>query len=172
VSDLIEFADGTLIIEDTGEIISCPVSGDDMLSYLVAQYRGAKEQIKGHERAARALEAAILARQQERRIQCGDYTSTIRQNTYRRLDRERYLDGLEAGEWSRDELLELARCMKDLDPVAATKPLIEDFIMGCQVESQSRPFVVVDVVKRPAPRVRPAPVDLAQALDESLEAVR
>jgi hypothetical protein len=136
---LIEFEDGLVVDEATGEIIE---QGAATLVSMVDRLATAKAQVNAHERDVRALTQVLLGKRIERGVY-GDWTAQPRtEDTYPKLNRQRFAlwltgdehDDIPAAELTREDLVLLllavnafeAKSVRDL-PDHLKEP-IEDFI--------------------------------------------
>lgn len=149
------YIDGVLVDTDSGEILEGPA---DKLAYAVAQYIDSKEQIKAHEQQAAIWQQSILRYQPEKSVTYGSKRISIRQNKRRDQDIDAIREFIRDAELTRDDALNMALSAKGFDTATLTEHL-RDAVEGMTNETLTRPFVVVDTVRKPAPAVVPAEVE-------------
>lgn len=146
--------DDILIDDDTGEIVEAPPISDDALTAsLVARLHMARTMAKEHARDVAAL-TAVLLRRLDRRGIYGDYTATIRQDSYTSLDRTEFSRFIDAAELTRDDMLAILHCVTSLDRDAVRElpPHLQEPISDCYTSHDRKAWIDTRPVKRPPAR--------------------
>ena len=135
----------TQVDYETGEILE---DAPD-LSLLARQLYDAQQQLKAWEQHCNGLKAILLEKQVEKKVLYGDVSVSVRQAVRANFDAKGYLDSLHYEEVSKGTLVVIIQAAKDFDPgqlPAFTDPL--SFVS----HQPSKPYVVVELVRKDAPK--------------------
>ena len=137
---------------DTGEVEDIP-EGMDRLFWAAHQLMDAQDQIKAWERRAVLLKHELLNGQEERKAVYGEVAVSVRQNIRRELDTDAFREWLADAMPNEVELAALAFAAKSFD--AHTELMIGrlgEAIARNTREKPTQPFIVIERVRRVAPR--------------------
>ena len=141
---LVELDPGVYVDDETGEISEIP-EGLDRCSYLAQVCADALAQVKAWEIRAGIAKAGLLRYQEARSAAYGDVVVRIQQSARRTVDAALLARRLDETEAPRDVLLHLIAASRV--PADAVGPAIPEAI----TETMTKPFIVLDRVRRRAP---------------------
>ena len=141
---LVELDPGVYADDETGEISEIP-EGLDRCSYLAQVCADALAQVKAWEIRAGIAKAGLLRYQEARSAAYGDVVVRIQQSARRTVDAALLARRLDETEAPRDVLLHLIAASRV--PADAVGPAIPEAI----TETMTKPFIVLDRVRRRAP---------------------
>lgn len=146
--------DGVRVDDETGEILG-DVTGSDRAAYAARQLADCKAQIKAYEQAAAIWQQALFKYQGDKTATYGDLRASIRQSRRTEQDVAGMREFIAGVEWTRDELKGFAIAAKGFDLGLLDENSVEA-LSRFQRETMTRPFVVIETVRKPAPRLERA----------------
>lgn len=161
--------EGVLVDEDTGEILG-DMPGFDRAAWAATRLQEYKAQIKAYEQAAAIAEQVLLRYQGTKTADYGNLRASVRQNARNTQDVNAIREWIRETELTREDLVKFATSAKGWDVTKLPEPLA-DVVNDHTAHGMTRPFVVLETVRRPAPKVE-RPDTLLADLEASLEAAK
>lgn len=143
--------EGILIDDETGEVMG-DMPGFDRAAWAATRLQEYKAQIKSYEQAAAIAEQVLLRYQGTKTADYGNLRASVRQNARNTQDVGAIRDWIHDTELTRADLEALAIAAKGWDVAKLPEPLA-DLIDEHTAKGMTRAFVVLETVRRPAPKV-------------------
>lgn len=154
---LIEFEDGLVVDDATGEVIDVPggASEDALTTLLVARLHGAKTMKREHERDVAALTATLLNRLDGKGLY-GDLMASVRADTFEQLDRDALRAWVGDADLTREDALALLACVSAFEKKALSElpAHIADAINDFYVKREKGAWIDTRPVKRAPGRIK------------------
>lgn len=146
--------EGVLVDEETGEVLG-DMPGFDRAAWAATRLSEYKAQIKAYEQAAAITEQVLLRYQGTKTADYGTFRASVRQNTRNTQDVAAIREWIRGAELTRDDLTAMACSAKGWDVTKLPEPLA-DVVNDHTAHGMTRPFVVLETVRRTAPKVEVA----------------
>ena len=141
--------DGLLIDDESGEIIG-DVPGGDKAAFVASQFAYCKAQIKAYEQAVAIYQQALFKYQEGKTATYGDFRVSLRQSRRGKFDVDEFRKFAAVAEFTHNDLRQALIAARTFD-LKALPEEIRTVVERLTTEELTRPFAIVETVRRPAP---------------------